>query len=121
MMYMHYCPQCHFLHMLNGHRLICPRCLEGLVELKISYLDYAAMKPEQRKQYLDECKDPDTLAQRKTTYRMYRYSKWYKEAQKENVDNLPIVEFLSKKYKAMRETLLKEENPYEKLAKVKLH
>ena len=39
MMYIHYCKNCNRIYMLNGHKLICPRCTEPLAELRISYLD----------------------------------------------------------------------------------
>ncbi|MCD7739637.1 MAG: hypothetical protein LUH58_11490 [Lachnospiraceae bacterium] len=49
MLYMHYCQNCHYIHMLNGHRTACPTCSMPLKELSISYLDYSALDREERK------------------------------------------------------------------------
>ena len=68
MMYMHYCQHCHRVHMLNGHKQFCPKCHQRITELKLSYLDYVSMDATQS-----------------TTYRMYKYSKWYKEMQRQMV------------------------------------
>ena len=62
MMYMHYCKPCHRVHMLNGHKMTCPKC--GM---------------DEREAFKARCADPDQLKELSTTYRMYKYSKWYKE------------------------------------------
>ena len=57
MMYIHYCKNCNRIYMLNGHKLICPRCTEPLAELRISYLDYIDLNLEQRASFLKSCAD----------------------------------------------------------------
>lgn len=84
MMYIHYCKNCNRIYMLNGHKLICPRCTEPLAELRISYLDYIDLNLEQRASFLKSCADESQLCKLKTNYRMYKYSKWYKELQANN-------------------------------------
>ena len=95
MMYMHYCQNCQRIFMLNGHKLICPRCTEPLTELKLSYLDYIHLNHKQRDALLDACADKERLENLKTTYRMYKYSKWYKDLQSTNEENLPITTLLA--------------------------
>ena len=81
MMYMHYCKRCHRVYMLNGHKQHCPKCRENITELKITYMDYVNMDMDAREQFSDCCADADQLQSLSTTYRMYKYSKWYKELQ----------------------------------------
>lgn len=81
MMYMHYCKRCHRVYMLNGHKLRCPKCRERLTELKITYMDYVTMDMAAREQFVNSCNDEAQLPKLSTTYRMYKYSKWYKELQ----------------------------------------
>lgn len=81
MMYIHYCAACGRIHMLNGHKQHCPRCEGALAELKIDYTTYVSYDDNKREALLTECADPERLAKIKTTYRMYKYSKWYKELQ----------------------------------------
>lgn len=95
MMYMHYCKLCHRIFMLNGHKMICPKCTEPLTELQISYLDYTDLDPAQRQLFKEACADDEKLHQLKATYRMYKYSKWYKELQSKNTDDLPITSLLA--------------------------
>jgi len=90
MMYMHYCDSCCRIHMLNGHKMSCPRCLDSLTELKISYLDYVDLSRPEREVLLSKCQNPDTLAKLSTTYRMYKYSKWYRNLQTEAYNNAPL-------------------------------
>ena len=78
MMYMHYCKHCQHIFMLNGHKLICPKCTGPLAELQISYLDYVDLSPAQREAFKEACADEEKLHQLKASYRMYKYSKWYK-------------------------------------------
>lgn len=95
MMYMHYCKQCHRVFMLNGHKMICPKCTDPLAELQISYLDYVKLDIDERERFKAACADDEQLHRLKTTYRMYKYSKWYKELQAQNKDNLPITTLLA--------------------------
>lgn len=74
--------------MLNGHKMSCPRCEASLVELQISYLDYTNMSKEERTAFTVRLKDPERLAKLSTTYRMYKYSKWYKELLNQTSDNI---------------------------------
>ena len=83
MMYMHYCKQCHRIFMLNGHKMICPKCSKPLTELQISYLDYVELDMSEREAFKNACADEAKLCKLKTTYRMYKYSKWYKELQRQ--------------------------------------
>ncbi len=55
MMYMHYCKRCHRIFMLNGHKMICPKCADPLTELQISYLDYVDLDMAQREAYKNAC------------------------------------------------------------------
>lgn len=95
MMYMHYCKPCHRIFMLNGHRLICPKCTNPLAELQISYLDYVDMDMNEREAFKNACADENQLCKMKSSYRMYKYSKWYKELQAHNKDNLPVTTLLA--------------------------
>ena len=81
MMYMHYCKRCHRVYMLNGHKQRCPKCRESITELKITYMDYVTMDMDARVQFSKSCADESQLQKLSTTYRMYKYSKWYKELQ----------------------------------------
>lgn len=67
--------------MLNGHKLVCPKCRHEISELKISYMDYVTMNQEAREEFCHCCSDDEQLQTLSTTYRMYKYSKWYKELQ----------------------------------------
>lgn len=80
-MYLHYCKNCSRIHMLNGHKMTCPKCSQPLTELQMSYLDYIAMTKDQRTLFLELCSREDTLHEISTTYRMYKYSKWYRSLQ----------------------------------------
>ena len=75
--------------------MICPKCTDPLTELQISYLDYVDLDMEQRQAFKDTCADDEKLRQLKTSYRMYKYSKWYKELQAQNEANLPITTLLA--------------------------
>lgn len=88
MMYMHYCKRCQKVHMLNGHKMSCPRCNAPLTELQISYLDYTDMSKEERTAFEVRLKDFEYLSKLSTTYRMYKYSKWYKELTSQTSDNI---------------------------------
>lgn len=95
MMYMHYCKRCHRMFMLNGHKMICPKCTEPLAELRISYLDYVSLDMQEREAFKNACADEEQLSKLRTSYRMYKYSKWYRELQAKNVDNLPVTALLA--------------------------
>ncbi|MBO5056592.1 MAG: hypothetical protein J6C64_09625 [Lachnospiraceae bacterium] len=95
MMYMHYCKCCQRVFMLNGHKMICPKCTEPLTELRISYLDYVNLDMQGREELINACADEEQLNKMKATYRMYKYSKWYRELQAQNENNLPITTLLA--------------------------
>ena len=78
MMYIHFCKTCSRFHMLNGHKMTCPACSNPLIEMQMPYMDYVNMNALQRKQLMEECSNDDSLKKLSTTYRMYKYSKWYR-------------------------------------------
>ena len=122
MMYIHYCKQCNRIFMLNGHRLICPRCIEPLAELRMPYMEFVDMNQTERDKLLEACADEAQLKKLKTTYRMYRYSKWYKELQANNPDNLPVTELLAnqmRQQKAEKELAAKEAKPKKRYSNAK--
>lgn len=53
MMYIHYCHDCFRLHILNGHKTICPACENKLIELKMSYLSYVDLNLSERQALLN--------------------------------------------------------------------
>lgn len=79
MMYMHYCSDCQRLHMLNGHKVICPSCDSRLTELKLPYLTYVELDNQERQALLTKLKSKEGLKELSTTYRMQKYSKWFQE------------------------------------------
>ena len=81
MMYLHFCKNCNRIHMLNGHKLNCPKCDNSLKELQMPYLDYICMTDIERKLFVELCNNDNSLKELSTTYRMYKYSKWYKDLQ----------------------------------------
>lgn len=81
MMYMHYCPHCKRMFMLNGHHLRCPKCSDSVSELKISYIDYVKLDMDERIKFKIECDKGLKLLS--TTYRMHKYSKWYRDMHKD--------------------------------------
>lgn len=92
MMYMHYCKRCNRIHMLNGHKRSCPGCNESITELKLPYMEYVSMNREQRDILLNRLSDDAQLRELSTTYRMYKYSKWYKELQNQ-LPGSPIITY----------------------------
>lgn len=84
MMYLHYCKCCQRIHMLNGHKMFCPKCESKLTELRISYLDFVGMNREERNFLVQDCQNDALLAKMSANYRMYKYSKWYKKLQSGN-------------------------------------
>ncbi len=87
MMYLHFCKNCSRIHILNGHKMFCPKCENTLVELQISYLKYLSFTPKEREQFIDLCQNETSLNEISTTYRMYKYSKWYRNLQIINQDS----------------------------------
>lgn len=81
MMYMHYCPHCKRMFMLNGHHLTCPKCINSISELKISYIDYVRLNMDERTAFKTKCENEFHLPELSSTYRMHKYSKWYRELQ----------------------------------------
>ncbi len=56
MMYIHYCDNCFRLHILNGHKALCPACKNKLIELKMSYLSYVELNATERQTLLNNLK-----------------------------------------------------------------
>lgn len=84
MMYLHFCKTCNRIHMLNGHKMSCPKCSDPLKELQMSYLDYIALNKTERSHFIKLCNDEKSLNEISITYRMYKYSKWYRNLQDSN-------------------------------------
>ena len=82
MMYVHFCQPCNRVFMLNGHNLTCPNCHDNLSELKMPYSNYVTMDMDERKAFKAKCEDEYQLNKISTTYRMHKYSKWYRDKQK---------------------------------------
>ena len=78
MMYIHFCRKCSRFHILNGHKLSCPACHDSLTEMRMPYMDYINMPVMEREQLLEQCRNEETLKELSITYRMYKYSKWYR-------------------------------------------
>lgn len=87
MMYVHFCKNCNRIHILNGHKMACPKCSQSLTELQLSYLEYISFNQTERNHLLDLCANEDSLYKISTTYRMYKYSKWYRNLQIINKDS----------------------------------
>lgn len=81
MMYIHYCKKCSRFHMLNGHKRDCPACDSPLHEMKMTYMEFVELSTHERKLLLETCKNEEALKELSTTYRMYKYSKWYRNQQ----------------------------------------
>lgn len=79
MLYIHYCENCDYIHMLSGHRLQCPSCNKELLELQISYTEYMAMDAKKREEVQLQCKNPKEREKLSHPYRKHKFSKWYKE------------------------------------------
>lgn len=84
MMYVHYCRRCSRIHLLNGHKMYCPKCEQPLTELRIPYMEYVSMDREERELFRRDCQNETVLEQLSAHYRMYKYSKWYKKLQEAN-------------------------------------
>lgn len=87
MMYLHFCKTCNRIHMLNGHKQNCPKCDKPLKELQMSYLDYICLTDTERNLFIELCNNETSLKEISTTYRMYKYSKWYRNLQIINHDS----------------------------------
>lgn len=80
-MYVHFCKNCSRIHLLNGHKMYCPKCEQPLAELRIPYMEYVGMDREERELFRRDCQNDALLSQLSAHYRMYKYSKWYKKLQ----------------------------------------
>lgn len=78
MMYLHFCKNCKHIYILNGHKQKCPKCKSSLTELQMTYLEYTALNPLERRLFLELCQNETLLQEISITYRMHKYSKWYK-------------------------------------------
>ncbi len=78
MMYIHFCRSCSRFHILNGHKMNCPACHDSLTEMRMPYMEYINMSTHEREELLDRCRDEKFLQEMSNTYRMYKYSKWYR-------------------------------------------
>lgn len=78
MMYVHFCHNCSRFHLLNGHKQSCPACSNSLTEMRMPYMDYINMTSGERDALIEQCHNEDALKKLSTTYRMYKYSKWYR-------------------------------------------
>jgi len=58
-------------------------------------MDYVNMDIEARERFKEACSDEKKLKTMMTTYRMYKYSKWFKELQAQNQEQLPISALLA--------------------------
>ena len=79
MVYVHFCKNCKRIHLLNGHKIFCPRCSCTLTELQMTYLEYIDLSADERLLLTDLCDNEASLKELCTTYRMYKYNKWYRE------------------------------------------
>ena len=55
MMYLHYCHRCNRIHILSGHKTICPACDHTLKELRLSFYEYENLGAGERALYLERC------------------------------------------------------------------
>lgn len=78
MMYIHFCNKCSRFHILNGHKMVCPACHSSLTEMSLPYMEYINMSLREREELLNQCQNEETLKEMSHTYRMYKYSKWYR-------------------------------------------
>ena len=81
MIYVHFCKLCERIYLLNGHKMSCPKCNFPLTELQIPYQEYISMNTLQREALTKLCCNQEELHKISTTYRMYKYSKWYRNLQ----------------------------------------
>ncbi len=69
MMYMHYCAYCDRIHILNGHKALCPGCGQSLTELAVSFLEFSNMDADERARYQSRCHDKGQLLRLSAAYR----------------------------------------------------
>ncbi len=62
MIYIHYCSACSRVHILNGHKTVCPVCDRRLKELRITYMEYIEMNRAERSLFQQKLQEPDELA-----------------------------------------------------------
>ncbi len=112
-MYMHYCKRCHRVYMLNGHKQKCPnpQCKCSITELKIPYMDYVSMNQEARAEFCNCCADEEQLQKLSTTYRMFKYSKWYKKEQAQELAQKNAQELTQKLTQTLAQKLTHEQEP----------
>ena len=70
---------------------------QGHGDLFAVHQEASDLGPGEREALLQKCANESELSGLKTTYRMYKYSKWYRELQAENSDELPITVLLAEK------------------------
>jgi hypothetical protein len=58
--------------------MTCPACHDSLIEMRMPYMDYINMSLPERNELLIKCRNEDFLKGMSNTYRMYKYSKWYR-------------------------------------------
>jgi hypothetical protein len=46
--------------------------------MRMPYMDYINMSLQERDELLNKCRNEDLLKEMSNTYRMYKYSKWYR-------------------------------------------
>ena len=78
MMYIHFCPTCQTLFMLNGHKQECPRCGNPIEEIKLSFDDYSEMLPTDRELLRRKLSNPEFLEKNTTHYRFAKHTKRFK-------------------------------------------
>ncbi len=72
MMYIHYCPSCGRIHILNGHKSVCPTCDRDLTELEMPYMDYVEMNLAERNALCITLQDPAELKKQKARKKHYK-------------------------------------------------
>ena len=68
MLYLHFCPFCKRIHILSGHRNVCPACDNKLTELSVSYDSYIRCEHKERELLLEQCHNPTSLQKIKSSY-----------------------------------------------------
>jgi len=73
MLYLHFCGNCDRIHILSGHRTLCPACDTQLTELKTPYVTYIGWNVSQREDFMEKCRNPLSLQKISTVYAMRKY------------------------------------------------
>ncbi len=68
MLYLHFCPFCQRIHILSGHRNICPACDNSITELSVSYDSYIRCERRERDILLEQCRNPVSLNKLTSSY-----------------------------------------------------